>query len=365
MLAARCTLLEARGAFAEALALLESGPRNPELLLARGRVLDRLGRYAEAFAAFDAGKALHRASGGRTYPADEVAAMLARFGGFYTARRVATLPRAPRRADLPLPIFLFGFPRSGTTMTEQVLSAHSAIAAGDELPLLGETAEAVPRLLASPLSYPEALAELWMGEQRDGLAVLRDHYLRGAERLGALDRGIPFFTDKMPLNETHMGLAALLFPDAPMIHVLRHPLDVVLSVFGTLLTHGFNCAAELGTIALHYARMAEFVAHVRREMALDVLMIRYEDMVADLETSAPHHARCDRAAVRARLPRLPHQPALRAHGQPVPGRRAALRAQPLSLAQLPRPARPGHSPARPDDRAARLRACLRTVLVTI
>ena len=51
----------------------------------------------------------------------------------------------------------------------------------------------------------------------------------------------------MPLNETHLGLIALMFPEAPLIHVLRHPLDVVLSVFSNHLTHGFYlrlCAGD-------------------------------------------------------------------------------------------------------------------------
>ena len=284
VLLARCEWLEARGEFAAALALLDAAPaRNPGLLLARGRMLDRLGRYDEAFAAFDAGKALYRSTGGRLYPADQAGAALARIAGFYTARRVATLPRARHRADMPQPVFILGFPRSGTTMTEQALSAHSAISAGDELPLLAETADAVPRLLGSPLFYPEALSELWMGDCLDGLDVLRDHYLHGAARLGALRPGIPFFTDKMPLNEIQMGFAALLFPQSPLIHVLRHPLDVVLSVFGTLLSHGMNCAAELHTIALHYARVAELTAAINREMAPRYVALRYEDMVDDLE----------------------------------------------------------------------------------
>jgi len=283
VLAARCTLLEAQGRFDQALALLDGAPANPELLLARGRVLDRLQRYDEAFAAFDAGKALYRETGGRQYPAGEVAQVLARLSGFYTARRTAMLPRAGTREDVPQPIFVFGFPRSGTTMLEQALTSHSAIGAGDELPLLADLSEAVPRLLGSPLFYPEALAELWMGDGLEGLDVLRDHYLRGAARLGATASGKPLFTDKMPLNETQMGLASLIFPQAPIIHVLRHPLDVVLSTYGTMLTHGFHCAASLETTALHYARIAELVLGYKRELAPRCLTIRYEDLVADLE----------------------------------------------------------------------------------
>jgi hypothetical protein len=212
-----------------------------------------------------------------------------------------TLPRAQPRNDLPQPIFILGFPRSGTTLVEQTLSAHPQIAAGDELPFVNEITASMPRILNSPLTYPEALAELWMGDRRDGLDELRDYYLQRVFQLGILEPGASWFTDKMPLNETHLGLIALMFPRAPLIHVLRHPLDVVLSVFSNHLTHGFYCANALETAARHYLRIMELVQHYRSEMTLHYLPVRYEDIVDEQEESvrrmldfigAPFHPSC-------------------------------------------------------------------------
>ncbi len=95
--------------------------------------------------------------------------------GFFVSGRLALLPRAGVRSDVPQPVFVLGFPRSGTTLVEQTLSAHPAISAGDELPLINDITNIMPRMLNSPLQYPEALAELWMGDQRDGLDNLRDY----------------------------------------------------------------------------------------------------------------------------------------------------------------------------------------------
>ncbi len=92
-----------------------------------------------------------------------------------------------------------------------MLSMHPAIAAGDELPCLSNVTGTMPGVLNSPLAYPEALAELWMGDQQDGLERLRDDYLRGARQAGAPVRGKSIFTDKTPFNEIHLGLIALLF----------------------------------------------------------------------------------------------------------------------------------------------------------
>jgi hypothetical protein len=210
---------------------------------------------------------------------------MGRMKAFFTAQRLSFTPRAGVRSDGPHPIFILGFPRSGTTLTEQILSAHPKIAAGDELTFVNEITQIMPRMLNSPLAYPEALAELWMGDQREGLDNLRDYYLQRVRQMGILEDGADWFTDKMPLNETHLGLIGLLFPEAPLIHVLRHPLDVVLSVFSNHLTHGFFCSYELETAAKHYVRVMDLVSHYRAEMALKYLPIRYEDIVDDQEGS--------------------------------------------------------------------------------
>jgi Flp pilus assembly protein TadD len=248
-------------------------------LLFKGRLLDRLGRTDAAFAAFDAA----RAAGKPVYEAAAAARLADRLRGFFTAAHLASLPRAPRHLDQPQPVFILGFPRSGTTLVEQTLTATQAIAAGGELPLVWELTHAMPRLLDSPLSYPDALAELWMGDKTDALETLRDHYLRRARQFG-IGPAPSRFTDKMPLNEMHLGLIGLLFPDAPLIHVIRHPLDVVLSVYANRLTHGFHCAASLDSAARHYALIADLVDHYRAQMRLNYLAVRYEDLVLDQET---------------------------------------------------------------------------------
>ncbi len=87
----------------------------------------------------------------------------------------------------------------------------------------------------------------------------------------------------MPLNETHLGLIGLIFPEAPILHVVRHPLDVALSVFSNHLTHGFFCAYDLMSIARHYVLVMDLVEHYRREMELRYLRVRYDDVIDDQE----------------------------------------------------------------------------------
>jgi tetratricopeptide (TPR) repeat protein len=257
----------------------------PNELAEKGRLLDQMGRYDDAFAAFEAGKRLARDLTGNVYMDAIADNLIARLRGFFTAGRLRTLPRAGLRQDVAQPIFFLGFPRSGTTLIEQTLSVHPRIRAGDELPLINDITGLMPRMLASPLTYPEALAELWMGDQREGLDNLRDYYLQKVTQMGVLSPGAAWFTDKMPLNETHLGLIALLFPQSPLIHVIRHPLDVMVSALSNHFTHGFNCATDLQSAATHYVRVMDLVQHYRAEMALRYLPVRYEDMVEDQEAT--------------------------------------------------------------------------------
>jgi len=275
-------------AYDEALTILEqmgnAGGLGTNELLEKGRLLDRMGQYDAAFAAFADGKRLGREVSGVSYLADQAADLAARLRGYFTSTRLKIVPRATPVASGPQPLFIVGFPRSGTTMVEQTLSAHSRISAGDELSFINDITALMPRMLNSPLPYPEALADLWMGDQREGLDNLRDYYLQRVRQLGIVESGATLFTDKMPLNETHLGLIGLIFPAAPILHVLRHPLDIVLSVFSNHLTHGFYCANQLETIARHYVLIMDLVEHYRGEMTLRYLPVRYEDIVDDQET---------------------------------------------------------------------------------
>ena len=285
----RAVVLDRMGRTEEALSVLDAVAHDspdglgPEEFLAKGRLLDRLGEYDAAFAAFTEGKARARAMSGLAYQDAAAADLLRRLAGFFTAGRMRLLPRAAIRTDTPQPIFVLGFMRSGTTLVEQTLSAHPAVSAGDELPTLNEIAALMPRMLDSPLTYPEALVELWMGDHHDDLTLLRDHYLRRARQLGAIDDARPWFTDKMPLNEMHLGLISLLFPESPLLYVQRHPLDVILSVFSNQMTHGFLCAADLDSAARHYVRIADLVERLREELVPRCLTVRYETLVGEQE----------------------------------------------------------------------------------
>ena len=206
----RSLLLARMGKHEQALALLESKAElSGAELLQRGRLRERAGRHAEAWSDWTTGKKALAGLANRTYPGQAVAALAARLAAFFDSAAAATLPRAERREGVPQPVFIVGFPRSGTTLTERILASHSAVEAGGELPFGGELHELAVALAGGEWTFPAGLARA----QPDWVTKLRDRYLEQAERYGLLANGARYFTDKMPTNDFWLPLIRLAFPD--------------------------------------------------------------------------------------------------------------------------------------------------------
>jgi len=281
----RALLLRREGKFAQAVELLSQGGGTPPIpnLFERGLCYKSLDRPELAWADFAQAKKQCREVEGHRYREGEARAEAGKLRQFFVRDRMASIPRAGVRKNVPQPLFIVGFPRSGTTLVEQILSSHPMIAAGDELRFVEWVARLSPRWLGSKFAYPECLAELSIGDNLLLADRLRDYYLGCARQMGILDREARFFTDKMPLNEMHLGLIHILFPASPILYVRRHPLDIVCSNFESFHPHGFNQAFAVETIARHYVLIDELVNHYREQLDLNVLEIRYEDLVAHQE----------------------------------------------------------------------------------
>lgn len=271
------------GHHADALAILEAAPRlNGDAQLERGRLYDRLGRFDEAWRDFGAAKAkLASEAGGLKYQTEAVEAFFARLKRFFTREHMALLPRASVRRDVAQPIFVMGFPRSGTTLIEQVLASHSAVRPGGELSFIGEIRPLANLLFAGPEPFPENLGRLWTADNRHVAALFRDHYFARAELAGLLAGSERFFTDKMPFNEIWLPLVRVAFPEAKVVHVVRHPLDVCVSMMANNMTHGFNCGYRVEDTVHHLAAVSDLVEHYLREMEVGDHVLKYESFVAD------------------------------------------------------------------------------------
>jgi Tfp pilus assembly protein PilF len=279
----RAALLSRTADWRGGLALLDDKPElSGAALLQRGRLRDRAGRYDEAWADFIAGKAALAARSGRHYDRAGIAQTIAGLRSFFD--RASPTP-ATVHTDLPQPIFILGFPRSGTTLTEQVLASHSRVRAGGELPFVAELASIAE--VRTGGAFP-ANPDQFDRQARATLATdLRDHYFARAATFGLIDTDAAFFTDKMPLNELYLPLLRLAFPAAPLIVVKRHPLDVMVSAMSHDFTHGFDCGYRLEDAAHHFAAMEALTAGWQAASNVAHTLV-YERFVAaqEEETSA-------------------------------------------------------------------------------
>jgi Flp pilus assembly protein TadD len=269
----------------EALALLESTPQpGGQAQLERGRLYDIRGNHARAWQDFVEAKQKLARTGGFQYDAAAVEEFFGAMKHFFTRAQVELLPRAEARADVRQPIFIMGFPRSGTTLIEQVLCSHSSVVAGGELPFVGDLRKLALLLLPSEETFPEHLSQTWTADNRYIATLFRDYYLARAQQAGLLREGGRYFTDKWPFNEIYLPLVKMAFPDARIIRLVRHPLDVCVSMLSNNVAHGFYCGYRIEDIVHHLAAVHDLVEHYRREMHLEELVLKYESFVADPST---------------------------------------------------------------------------------
>ncbi|HKK15901.1 MAG TPA: sulfotransferase, partial [Gammaproteobacteria bacterium] len=161
-------------------------------------------------------------------------------------------------------------------LTEQILSAHPEIAGGDELLYFASIRKLLPSLLKRDEAYPLCCPFL---DSQNAEDIIR-HYLALLERHSETAR---FVTDKLPDNYLYLGLIRVLFPNAPIIHCRRNPLDVCLSNYFQSFHTGLDYSFDLMDTGHHYLQYSRLMAHWRRVLPGAFLEIRYEDLVTDLE----------------------------------------------------------------------------------
>lgn len=178
------------------------------------------------------------------------------------------------------PVFLIGFPRSGTTLLDQILDSHP------RLRVLEEKAFLLPglkRLADASRMYPALLEDA----REDELSLLRADYSASISKALALRQG-ETAVDKLPLNLLYLPLIHALFPSARIILALRHPCDVVLSCFMQNFAENDEMShfLDLDRATRFYERAVTLLQACRANLPLDLHAVRYEDVIDNLEGEA-------------------------------------------------------------------------------
>ena len=189
----------------------------------------------------------------------------------FDAARLSGGPRAAN-AD-PAPVFIVGTPRSGTTLTEQVLAAHAQVHGSGELANLTQM---IGRLAGPPLLAPTiaGLAAL-------DAAALDEAAARYLADLHALAPEARFITDKMPGNALHLGFIATLLPGARVILCRRDLRDAGLSIFQLRFFGYHPYAHDLADLGWYMGEHERLVAHWRAVLPLPLLEVSLTDWVED------------------------------------------------------------------------------------
>ncbi len=242
-----------------------------------GYLLDRAGEVEEAFENFrEANRLASQTVRAREVRPQRFLDMLDRLNAFFSTADVESWTRAPV-VDGPSPVFMFGFPRSGTTLLDVALDSHPRIATVEEQPTIMSVNDV---LRQGELGFPGQLA------------VLTDEDIVGLRRtyLEALAEFVPdgfdgLVIDKMPIRTVYAGILWRMFPDARFLFCVRHPCDVVLSNF---MQH-FNVSDAFanfytleGSARLYDKVMSLWQTYSSR-LPLRQHTVRYESLVDDME----------------------------------------------------------------------------------
>ncbi len=265
-----------------------------QLNFALAKVLDDLGDYKAAWQHYDQANRLKPGHGGRSDSSQKSPlanivsdAMRCYTPHYFESKRAAGNPST-------MPVFIVGMPRSGTTLTEQILSSHPAIAGAGELKQIERIRQQIVResrcnrnpqdgragslrpATALGRVYPEIMTSL----PDDRLRELADQHLLF---LDSLRQDRDHVTDKMPTNFMHLGLIATLFPNATIVHCRRDPMDVLVSCYCQNLSAPF---CDLDALVYYHRAYRRLMALWQAVLPLKIHTVDYESLVTDPEPNA-------------------------------------------------------------------------------
>ena len=269
------TFKDDSGELDEIEALLESDATLDEkgqakLHWAAGKIADDSGQHDKAWPHFVAGKRLD-------YPKYDIGRQIeiteakkeTFTASFFEERKEAA--NASNR-----PVFVFGMPRSGTTLTEQIIARHPKADSGGEMRYFNRISNRLDFISASPeaiVKHAEALEISELKAMASGFLTQLDRVSTSAKRV----------VDKMPHNFERIWLIALLFPNATYIHSIRNPMDNCLSIFSNGMTDTHAYSRTLDDLGRYYRIYRDLVEHWRSQAPIRIHDSDYETLVSDPE----------------------------------------------------------------------------------
>lgn len=246
------------------------------LCFSLGKAMDDIGSYDSAFSYYREGNDICRLKQQQEHRAYSAATQDKYNSDTIAAYNSESIRQYPSYLTSPVtPIFILGMSRSGTTLTEQIVSSHPDVASGGELTIL--TAELSRALGYKNLRNPTAIAAL----PHDALVQIRANYLAYIHKISGNRR---FVSDKLPGNFLRIGLLQKLFPEAPLLYCVRDPVDNCLSCYFTMFGSGHEFSYDLEHLANFYKGHQKVMAHWFDVVPPKSLTtVKYEELISNPE----------------------------------------------------------------------------------
>lgn len=246
----------------------EGTPSARALYYAAGKTYDDLGEHDRAFSYFMKAKSTENIDYDHKQTVHQFDAIKRTLTSRFFQKRSGSGVASAR------PIFIVGMPRSGTSLTEQILASHPDVFGAGELEYVAQARRALKTIDEKDRHYPEVLLSI----SDTAVKVTAMRYLR---KINAHNSTAKYVTDKMPHNFIALGLITLMFPKAKIIHCLRDPLDTCLSCYMQDFTQSHAYNRSLKNLGLYYTAYRDLMEHFREVLPSGIYDLQYERAIRE------------------------------------------------------------------------------------
>jgi len=247
------------------------------LHFALGKAYDDSGQYDKAFKHFSRGTKLKRAK--LDYKEAETKKFFEDIKATFD-KDIFTKNRPWEGNPTEKPVFILGMPRSGSTLTEQIVSSHPKAFGAGEIKTLARSIGQLRSKFPNVPRYPAMVGKMNPNHYK----FIGDMYMQYIDRVGGDAERV---TDKMLSNYYFVGLLNLIFPNAKVINIVRNPVDTCLSAYTKLFKDDMPHSYDLGEMGRYYRMYEDIIAHWHKVLPEGYLkQVNYEDIVADIDTNA-------------------------------------------------------------------------------
>jgi tetratricopeptide (TPR) repeat protein len=239
-----------------------------KMIMSLGLAYEKAGRPDDAFRCWEQGNAMHRGRWSPQAHEQLVDAMIKTFSK-------DALARLPRATGAPfVPILVVGMYRSGTTLTEQILSAHPQVTPGGESPALPDAAGHLARAIGGIDRFPHDIGKATQAQVEEAAEVYRNR-IESHAGTGA------FVVDKLPMNYLNLGIASMILPNARVLHIVRDPMDTALSCYSNSFAPQMSFTADLEHLGHAISQQRRIMRHWSSVIDLPLLEVSYETLVGE------------------------------------------------------------------------------------